>query len=284
MYSLQLIVKSESVEDLKKEIVRVLNVLNNTEDVPDIPGMPGNPNPPKPASVDHKTSAVSTFKDLDEEDIPEQIQPTPHMEQVIITSKDPTKPVTLAMRSTDLDSEGLPWDGRIHSASKTFNKDGTWRIRRGVDVALINKVKEEIKSEGKVTQVNVPPVPQVPSVPTLTPVQPVTPSVAVENTNQHVVTYPVTTPVAPVVEQPKVYEDIKVPQSTKPAHSFQTFKANIVPLMAQFMNEKKIDQAYIEALKAHFQVKEVFEIFFDDTKMTQLFEGFVEHGYITKVD
>lgn len=32
--------------------------------------------------------------------------------------------------SGDLDSEGLPWDERIHSGSKGKVKDGTWRLRK----------------------------------------------------------------------------------------------------------------------------------------------------------
>jgi hypothetical protein len=30
-----------------------------------------------------------------------------------------------------LDSEGLPWDGRIHSSKKTVNADGSWKARKG---------------------------------------------------------------------------------------------------------------------------------------------------------
>lgn len=30
-----------------------------------------------------------------------------------------------------LDSEGLPWDARIHSSKKTVNADGSWKARKG---------------------------------------------------------------------------------------------------------------------------------------------------------
>ena len=46
----------------------------------------------------------------------------------------------------ELDTEGLPHDLRIHSPEKTKNKDGTWRVRRKTDPALLAAVKAELKS------------------------------------------------------------------------------------------------------------------------------------------
>jgi len=46
-----------------------------------------------------------------------------------------------------VDSEGLPWDARIHGAGKIAkNNDGTWRAKRGVDDALVAQVKAELKA------------------------------------------------------------------------------------------------------------------------------------------
>jgi hypothetical protein len=47
--------------------------------------------------------------------------------------------------SNELDANGLPWDGRIHSRAKTKNSDGTWRYMRGVQDAAISKVEAELK-------------------------------------------------------------------------------------------------------------------------------------------
>ena len=45
-----------------------------------------------------------------------------------------------------LDSEGLPWDTRIHSMGKTFLiKDGTWKLARGVDSLLVAQIKTELR-------------------------------------------------------------------------------------------------------------------------------------------
>jgi len=46
-----------------------------------------------------------------------------------------------------LDASGLPWDGRIHAAAKSLNKDGTWRARRGVDEATVTTVTAELRGQ-----------------------------------------------------------------------------------------------------------------------------------------
>lgn len=46
----------------------------------------------------------------------------------------------------ELDKDGLPWDQRIHAGSKALNVDGTWRLKRNTDPALIESVKAELKA------------------------------------------------------------------------------------------------------------------------------------------
>lgn len=43
------------------------------------------------------------------------------------------------------DSTGLVWDERIHASSKALNADGTWRTKRGVDMALVAEVEAELR-------------------------------------------------------------------------------------------------------------------------------------------
>lgn len=46
----------------------------------------------------------------------------------------------------DLDSEGLPWDNRIHSGAKTFlAKGGGWKKKRGIDPVIVEKVEAELR-------------------------------------------------------------------------------------------------------------------------------------------
>lgn len=49
-----------------------------------------------------------------------------------------------------IDSEGLPWDERIHSGAKSRNKDGTWKARRNLSMEpeawsqYVQDVKDEL--------------------------------------------------------------------------------------------------------------------------------------------
>jgi len=45
--------------------------------------------------------------------------------------------------SVELDSEGMPWDGRIHTTAKTKVANGTWKRARGVDKELVEAIKAE---------------------------------------------------------------------------------------------------------------------------------------------
>lgn len=53
---------------------------------------------------------------------------------------EPDADASAACDISQLDSEGIKWDERIHSETKSQNKDGTWRLRRGVDKALVDQV------------------------------------------------------------------------------------------------------------------------------------------------
>jgi len=44
------------------------------------------------------------------------------------------------------DSDGLPWDGRIHSSSKARLADGRWRQRRNTDPAVVTAVTAELRA------------------------------------------------------------------------------------------------------------------------------------------
>lgn len=45
----------------------------------------------------------------------------------------------------ELDKAGMPWDGRIHSESKSKLSDGNWRKKRGLDPALLSTVESELR-------------------------------------------------------------------------------------------------------------------------------------------
>lgn len=64
--------------------------------------------------------------------------------QVVTGSADVESSVA-ATNPPDRDASGLPWDERIHAASKALNSDGTWRKRRGVDDATVDAVEAELR-------------------------------------------------------------------------------------------------------------------------------------------
>lgn len=43
----------------------------------------------------------------------------------------------------EVDSAGKPWDERIHSSSKAKVKNGTWKLKRGVDPSLVNSIEDK---------------------------------------------------------------------------------------------------------------------------------------------
>ncbi len=55
-------------------------------------------------------------------------------------------PQTAAIAGVEVDSQGLPYDARIHSSSRERIKDGTWKLKRGTDPALVESVRAEYKA------------------------------------------------------------------------------------------------------------------------------------------
>jgi hypothetical protein len=47
----------------------------------------------------------------------------------------------------ELDSDGLPWDERIHAATKTKTAKGAWKKKRGVDEVEFGKVAGELQEQ-----------------------------------------------------------------------------------------------------------------------------------------
>lgn len=99
----------------------------------------------------------------------------------------PTAPPTASpSNDAELDADGLPWDGRIHSGpadKRPKNADGRWRRKRSVDDELVEQVEAELRQVmGAPAPVPTPPVPTgnapaspetVPAAPAPTPAPPV---------------------------------------------------------------------------------------------------------------
>ena len=59
--------------------------------------------------------------------------------------------------AANLDSRGLPWDGRIHASTRALLQDGSWRRKRDTDPAYVAQVEAELR--GAVAAPAVPPPP-----------------------------------------------------------------------------------------------------------------------------
>lgn len=46
----------------------------------------------------------------------------------------------------DVDTDGLPWDARIHASTKTKNADGRWKAKKGVAAELKTSVTAELRA------------------------------------------------------------------------------------------------------------------------------------------
>lgn len=77
----------------------------------------------------------------------------------------PAQPGPASVPGVELDKNGLPWDGRIHSEGKNKIADGSWRKKRGVDATLVATVEAELRA-----------VMQAPAVPTAVPSAPAAPN------------------------------------------------------------------------------------------------------------
>lgn len=93
----------------------------------------------------------------------EPAYPAPSPAQVFA----PAAPIS----SVDLDTDGLPWDFRIHARTKTKMKDGSWKKLRGVGPELVKKVEAELKAA-----VSAPAAPSIPVPPPAIPAIPVPPA------------------------------------------------------------------------------------------------------------
>ena len=178
-----------------------------------------------------------------------------------------------------VDSRGLPWDERIHSANRATLKDGSWRYKKGTTDEFINQVEQELIAKIK----NAPTEPvQLPPVPATT-VHATLPNFA-----QQPVT-PVQASPAPVAAQPvqlaPAFENIAIPQaSTLPAYDLPSFKHNLLEILTRLINEKKIDQNYIQQLQQHFKVQHIWHITGSETQSRELWEQFGNYGFIKAVD
>jgi len=198
----------------------------------------------------------------------------------------------------DLDSEGMPFDLRIHANTKTKTAKGVWTKKRRLDEAFLKHVEDENRARvaGQAGPAEAAPsvaslfpsdmsgampsqapnpfgntapnpfgMPAAAPLAVVPPIAPIAPPVA---------------PVAPVVQAAPA----PTPGPWAPApHDFLSFKANLVPVFADLQRNGKIDKPYLLKLRNYFGVDELWELDKDEKKCFELFTNFAQAGLILKV-
>ena len=167
--------------------------------------------------------------------------------------------------SVELDVEGIPWDKRIHAATKTKVKAGMWKTRRGIEINEVFKIKQELIQDLKLAA-NPPVVPEAPTsnVIVKSPMIPPTLNSVTEVTPALIVTQP-TTPTLPTMSN---------------GHSLETFKSGLPMILASLISAGTLKQDYVEQLKAYFQTTEIWNV--TEEQKEEMFNSFVQSGLIQK--
>lgn len=145
-----------------------VSTTTSTVDAPSEPGLTDFDEGNDPAKVFANTAAVpepqtvsgtaSTVPGPDSIDTPlPPVTPVTALENTTSTNT-----TTANVSNVEVDSEGLPWDARIHSSSKATIKDGTYKLKRGLDPDYVAGIKAELAGVMNIPAVasTTPPPPQ----------------------------------------------------------------------------------------------------------------------------
>lgn len=263
------LIEGKTIKELKENIVEFFNEFESLQ-----PGMEG-----EGEQEDFLTDAAAAqpipFTEPSVPFAPVMIQKesctetpvpvTPPTPIVPMQSATPSGSPMVSPNPGGVDSKGFPWDDRIHASSRSLNKDGTWRYKRGVEDAQIRQVEQELVGKARGIQaqemVSLPPIPVVPP---LQPVAPVIPEVP-----QAPVAPPAIPMPSPVAAIPN-------------AHTAETFRNNLIPVLAKMVKDGKLTQDYINTLKQHFGVDEIHKV--TDAQADEMFSMFVHYGMLAKAE
>ncbi len=264
-------VAGQTIDEVRAKLKDLLGAMSEkntpyqfSQDVDDFLPQPFSAPPPIP-----QTPPIPRAEDFAPHWSPEQPHPLPVAEAA--------QPLT----RTDVDSNGLPWDSRIHAISQAKTKDGSWRTRRGVEDSTVRRVEAELRGQSKAdaAQAEAPRAQALPTPPPIpAPAPPPVPFLA----PPPVLTQPQT--IAPPVVNHASPPPAAGPVSIAPqgfAHSLETFKENRVAVLAQLVGAGKLDQPYVQKLKEYFKVEQIWQL--NDTQTSEMFDQFCQAGLIARM-
>ena len=249
----QVTIKGRSLQELKDAVNDINNELGNGNRV--VNGVERALTPAVEAIITSTTLNVPKMElSEDEVEVASPYSEAPPLAHAGMVSHIINPPV---VDGEGLDAEGLPWDKRINTESKKKIVAGTWKIKRGMDVNVVNQVKAELKQAIHL-QANPIAIPAAP-------IDATTPAVAMVPE--------VVTPVAPAAPV--------APPVMNGGHTLESFRANMPMVMGTLITEGKITPEYVEQLKAHFGTQEIWNV--TEEQKEEMFHTFVNHSIIVKV-
>lgn len=145
-----------SIELSPKALRKQSMMLSVMADV--IETLPAHDNPLRIDKTIPKTAAEQLCSDLNKGIIADTLPPPPLAAKIVDTTvKVKTIDAQAPGLSGAVDSEGLPYDARIHSSSKAKNKTGAWKVARNMDAKLLAKVRAELIALRDAAKVSTPP-------------------------------------------------------------------------------------------------------------------------------
>lgn len=142
--------------------------------VPEVPAPPSNvvnfPTPTAPVAAPASMSAPSVnFPSLPPLMVspPPPILPTPPITVPATVTPPSLTGATAPGAPAEYDSAGVPFDARIHQKKRSKKADGSWKLQKGIDPALVQSVVSELSASGRMQPLGALPVPSanVPSPP-----------------------------------------------------------------------------------------------------------------------
>lgn len=118
---------------------------------PPAPPAPTAPPPPPPADVSGSTEDDDSDDETEGTNTGNVPPPPPPTNAGIAALPQSSNPATyaagvsgVASVPVEVDAAGMPWDERIHQKGKSKKKDLTWKLKKGVDTALVQSVTAEL--------------------------------------------------------------------------------------------------------------------------------------------
>lgn len=165
-----------------------------------------------------------------------------------------SQPLQGAPVANERDSAGLPWDARIHSASKEKSeKTGEYRKRRNVDDLVYHTIVAELRGTVPAAQ----PLPPPPTIAAVT-LPPPTVNPFAQFTQP-----PPPPPTNPLLAPPG--------SSSKVMLNFAYFQANLPMVVKDLLDKKLIDQNYIAMKCMQLNMTDLFVAMTDQPKAVSLF-------------